>query len=338
MRHPFQLLLLLISLIYAYELAGAQQAIPLRLVFAQVSSTRLPLMIAHEEGIYKKNGLDVQQFVTVEAAEEAKQQYGITVNPQHVSRGGSNDPLGTAAIVVIISARATDPNARQDQISLASLESVLRHHVVARPEITSIEQLKGRRLGVSSLNGSNGFATMVMLERMGWDRSRDVSLILGSGNLAALKDRRVDAFVADEFDYVMATAAGFHSVLDMRNWKVPMPGGGVTVSRAWLKDNRDTARRFIKSMVEAIALMKKDKNAAFRTMENWWGITDAQRRDMLYAPASDVPSKPYPPVEGIKKALQLHSNELQNYKADDFHDASLVKELDDSGFIDSLYK
>jgi hypothetical protein len=49
--------------------------------------------------------------------------------------------------------------------------------------------------------------------------------------------------------------------------------------------------------------------------------------------------KPYPPVEGIKQLMQLYNtHEMRKHKPEDFYDDSFVKELDQSGFIDSLYK
>ena len=163
--------------------------------------------------------------------------------------------------------------------------------------------------------------------------------MLSGASVAALKNRRVDALLASDFRYPMATAAGYKSVLDTSSWNVPFPGGGVNVSRSWLRDNRETARRFIRSLVEAIAVIKKDKEATFRAMTKWWGITDPRLREMIYEAAADKPNRPYPSVAGIRRVMEVYdSNEMRKYKPEDFYDDSFVRELDQTGFIDGLYK
>ena len=59
----------------------------------------------------------------------------------------------------------------------------------------------------------------------------------------------------------------------------------------------------------------------------------------VYAQAAQLPSKPYPSVEGLKKMQQIYNwREMQRHKVEDFYDASFVAELDKSGYIDGLYK
>jgi ABC-type nitrate/sulfonate/bicarbonate transport system substrate-binding protein len=106
-----------------------------------------------------------------------------------------------------------------------------------------------------------------------------------------------------------------------------------------VKDNPEATRRFMKSLVEAIALMKQNKAVAFRSMAKWFNITDPEQQKLLYDGNREMPSKPYPFVEGIKRAMELYDgNEMRKYKAEDFYDITFVKELDENGFIDGLYK
>ena len=68
-------------------------------------------------------------------------------------------------------------------------------------------------------------------------------------------------------------------------------------------------------------------------------MQDREFAGMLYVAGKEMPRKPYPCVDGIKKTLELwDSNEARRYKPEDFYDDSLMKELDASGFIDNLYR
>jgi hypothetical protein len=85
--------------------------------------------------------------------------------------------------------------------------------------------------------------------------------------------------------------------------------------------------------------MKTSKESAFKAMRKWYQMNDPEIMEHFYDEAAHVPSKPYPPVEGIKKVMEIYdSHEMRKYKLEHFYDDSLVRELDQSGYIDSLYK
>ncbi len=326
--------ILLVAGAYTPALAQ-QQLIPLRVVVT-VSSHRVPYIIAFEEGIYERNGLDVDLFIPPGAAESARRD-GVTVNPQYV-RPGDSPPLELAPGTGIILQRTTNASSPRDVIILATIDPSVRGQIVSQPEITRLEQLKGKRLGYTSFGGRTHFVALVLADRMGWDPVQAISL-MSNTRMDALKNRRVDAIIANEFRYAAAMAAGFKPLFDLRSWDVPTAATGVTTTRSWLRDNRETARRFIKSLVEAIAVFKKDKEVAFRAMAKWYNITDREKQELIYAGAANLPRKPYPSVEGIKKVMEVYdSNEMRKYKPEDFYDDSFVRELDESGYIDSLYK
>ena len=102
---------------------------------------------------------------------------------------------------------------------------------------------------------------------------------------------------------------------------------------------REAARRFMKSTVEAIAVFKQEPEAAYSAMAHWWGITDTEKQKSIYTAAKEMPRKPYPAIEGIKRTMAIYDSlEMRRHKPEDFVDSSFIKELDESGFIDGLYK
>src|SRR5262249_48479413 len=107
----------------------------------------------------------------------------------------------------------------------------------------------------------------------------------------------------------------------------------------WLPGHRETAARFIKATVDAIALIKTDKQSAFVAMRKWYGIADPAHQESIYAEAAKLASKPYPHVDGIKAVMATYTyHEMTRHKAEDFYDSNFVGELDRSGYIDGLYK
>ncbi|MEE8583421.1 MAG: hypothetical protein V3T83_01070 [Acidobacteriota bacterium] len=157
-----------------------------------------------------------------------------------------------------------------------------------------------------------------------------------------LQEGKVDAFVADETAMAKARSAGLTPLVDLGEWKAPIAGSGVVVNHSWLQQpaNRDKALRFLKALVEAISLLKKDEAYVYNALEKWYGITDPEEKRLIYLSGKDsMPPKPYPAVEGIKKTMEIYDyHEMRQHQAEDFYDSSLIRELDESGFIDQFYK
>ncbi len=68
-------------------------------------------------------------------------------------------------------------------------------------------------------------------------------------------------------------------------------------------------------------------------------LKDPELLEYFYREVEKMPSKPYPPYEGLKKVMEVYdSHEMRKYTLEHFYDDSFVRELDESGYIDSLYR
>ena len=317
--------------------AGAQeQLIKLRVGLGDVSLNKVPFVAAYEAGIYTKNGLDVEQFITQSAADVARRT-GVTVPKELIRAGGRDTPIVIGGGSPMIVRWTTDAQA-DDRVIIACTDPMVRWRIIARPGITAIEQLKGKRLGYSGYGAVTHFVALSFAKIMGWNPERDLSLMAGANTMDALESGRVDALIASELHEMMALSAGYRILVDLSKYNIPNAGSGVNVSRAWLKDNRDAARRFAKSTVEMIALVQRNKPAAFGAMAKLYGVTDPEKQEHFYREVSNLPRKPYPSVDGIKKVMEIYNtHEMHRYKPEDFYNDSFVRELDKGGFIDSLY-
>jgi NitT/TauT family transport system substrate-binding protein len=316
---------------------AADKAIPLDVALGDVSLNKVAFLIAADAGLYAKNGLDVDQFITPAAAQVARNS-GVVVPPGFVKADTGHAPIDIGGGSPMIYRVANDARGVH-RVALASTESYIRDHIIAAPSIKSLEDLKGKRLGYSVPGAVTHVGALAFARHMGWDPDKDISL-MGNGNaLNPLREGREDALLGSAMLFAMAPELKLKDLLDLPQYKFPVAGSSILAEKNWLKDNRETAGRFVTSAVEAIALMKRDDRVFRAALVKWFNIKDPATQDRMFHEAGDIPAKPYPAVDGIKFTMELYdSPEMRKYKAEDFYDSSFIAELDNSGAIDRLYQ
>lgn len=318
------------------QVKAADRLIPVTVELGDVSLTKLPFIMAADNGIYERNGLKVSQFITPSAA-AAVRGSGVVVPPENIKSNviAEINIGGGSPTMVRMTSVATAPH----RVILATTDNVSRFHVISRADITQPEELKGKRIGYGNLGALDHLSMVLFLRKMGWDPNRDVSMLSNGNGPQSIVKGLVDAFAGTDIALTESKKLGLRDLVDLGQYHFVMPGSGVNALSAWLPKNRDTAARFIKATVEAIALMKTDKKAAFASMTKWYGITDSEKLEAVYAEATKLPSKPYPSIEGLKTMQSVYTwREMTLRKPEDFTNSSFVATLDNSGYIDGLYK
>ena len=324
---------------------SAQQMHPETLILrmGDVSANKFPFILAHDQGIWKRNGLNViPKFSPGSVATINKS--GIQVAPENIfgpddesvpnaiSIGGSGPMIAR----IMRDADAAPPTSR---VVLGTTHHTSRWRIFAGPNITSLEQLKGKRLGYSGVGAVSHNYWLNIIEHMGWDPHRDVTLVGDSLNVESLENGTIDALMGPELHGTMALMNDFPVLEDMANIGFPVAGSALQVDRTWYRNNPEAARAFVKTAVDAIAFMKQNKSAAEQTMIKWYGMKDQEARDLFYIELLKLDSKPYPPYEGVKMIMRHYGSydTRSRFKPEDFYDDTIIKELDESGYIDSLY-
>jgi NitT/TauT family transport system substrate-binding protein len=329
--------LLLVVMLPWFDAAYAQN-VPLALTveLGDVSATKLPFIVAAENGIYARNGLQVTQFITPSAA-AAVRQTGILVPSEFVKAdvvGDINIGGGSPTIV-----RMTTIAVAPQRIILATNSITGSVHVFARNGITSLAALKNKRVGYGNPGSLDHLLFLAVVKKIGWVPERDVSMLSNVYGPDGAAKTDVDAFVGDAIVGAEAAKVGFRDIADLTTFNIPLLGSGVNALKSWLPAHRATAAAFIKSTVEAIALVKTDKRAAFAAMTKWYGISDPALLEPIYDQATRLLSKPYPSLAGLKVVQSTYTwREMVIHPPSYYIDPSFVAELDRSGYIDSLYQ
>jgi ABC-type nitrate/sulfonate/bicarbonate transport system substrate-binding protein len=331
------ILVLLLGLLPWPAAAQAQDAtMSITVELGDVSATKVPFIVAAESGIYARNGLTVTQFITPNAAENVRQS-GFIVPPEFIKSGvvGDINIGGGSPMIVRMTSVANAPQ----RIILATNAPTTGFHLYARPAIRSFADLRGKRIGYTSPGSLDGELFLAIAKKMGWNPDRDVSWFSGIAGGDAAAKTNMDAFVGDAFITAAAAKAGYNDLGPLSSYNIPVLGSGVNALKSWLPTHHAAAAAFIKSTVEALALLKKNKAAAFAAMTKWYGISDPAVLEPIYDQAAEMPAKPYPSADGLAIVRQIYTwREMQMHDASYFIDPSFVAALDNSGYIDSLYK
>ena len=141
----------------------------------------------------------------------------------------------------------------------------------------------------------------------------------------------------------IAQKEGFNFLTDVTN--LPFQHNGVVTTRKFIRENPDTVRKYVKSQVEAVHVMKTNRELGLKVLTKFLG---RQKDRDLIEKSYDVsmgeevyPRKQYLTLSGINTVLEAmakDSPKAKDAKPEDFVDPRFIRELDESGYIDSLYK
>jgi NitT/TauT family transport system substrate-binding protein len=296
-----------------------------RVAYSSPSATQGILWVADVGGLFKKNRLDVQVIYTRLAIES-------------LVAGELDFGQMTGALMAPARLQGTDP------VMLAGVEGILTDRLLARPNIKSIEELRGKRIGIFRFGAASHVRVLNVLPRYGLT-DRDVTLLqIGDtpARLIALLAGSIDATLASPPDHLEAVRGGMKILLNLADLNVPYQGAGLVTTQRVLAKKPDVARRFLRAYVEAIHMLKTNPEVSKRAYAKYRKAKDEKEVEPAYEALREVvKAKPYPSVEGFKTILRDLSERVPAAKTanpQDFVDVSLLEELDRSGFIDALYR
>jgi NitT/TauT family transport system substrate-binding protein len=231
-----------------------------------------------------------------------------------------------------------------DLVAMGAIINVAAFYVMAPPEIKSIEDLRGKPVGVTRFGASTDFGMRKLLVKYGLDPGRDVPILQigGMPELAAALSKR--AIYAAPMSFPMgylAQQAGIRILYNLAKEDIPFMHVGITTSRRLMKERRAQAKAFLRAYGRAVHFMHTRKEEAKKIISQYTKIKDPGMLEGSMHYAYDFVEK----VPLVKhQAFQVTLDEIakknpkaKQVKAEQFYDNSLVQELIDEGFFASLW-
>jgi NitT/TauT family transport system substrate-binding protein len=327
---PLLVMLLCLLAQHGTAIAASPSLEKITLGWSAVAGSQAPFWITKEAGLFEKNGLDAM-MIFLDGGSKATQ--AMLSGDVPIAQVGGNAPIAARLRGV-------------DITLIGGMLNILAYSMIVSPEIKRPEDLRGKKLTVSRYGSNSDYATRKILLKWGLKPDIDVAILQIPGGqptrLAAIQTKQVQGMVAQPPVTNMARKFKLNIIAEPEDFGGAYPTTPVATRVAYIREKRDTLRKFTRALLEGVHVYKTQKEFSKKVIGKYVKTNDSDALEDSYQFFSRlVPLKPYPSLEAVNEALaELGERDPKARAArpEDFVDTSLIKEFDDNGFIDGLYK
>lgn len=306
--------------------AGAQTLQKIRVGYPSISSRQAQLWIAKDEGIFRKYGLDVE-LIFLRGGQVAIQ--ALT---------GGDPPIVTIGNVIIANLQG------HDIVLVGSVENSYDQSVMTRAgTISRVEQLKGKRFGISGFGSATHTAALILFKKFNLEPNKEVTFVptgTGPERLAAMSTGRIDATFFNPSEVPQAVKAGFVEIIQMADIGFEVQGSGLATSRSYIKANREIVKSALKAYIEGIYYAFANKPPMLKVLAKYMRNNEQDVLDYSYQHyLKRTPKKPYPTMKGIQNMIEMSAPQIpqaKTAKPEQFVDLSFLQELEKEGFFGEM--
>ena len=319
-------LLLLFTLCVIGTSASAQEK--LRLAWAGFSPTNSPIWVIEDRKLLQKMGVE-PEIIAINASPTVLQ----------ALLAGEID-AASISVTTLTSSRLQGA----DTVMIVGVVPTFVDHIVSLGNVKKVEQLKGKMGAVNRLGSTSDLGLRLALRKLGVDPEKDVTIIPAGGNperFAALSRGLTQFTIMPEPFLTQAEKLGFRNLYSISQLKIPFWWNGILTRESILNAKRPLLLKLVRAMIEAIHIIKTEKDYAIALFKKNLGVGDPAGLERAYQDYSrSFPEVPYPTPDGVKTMLDDLAPKNPKAAAADsttYVDMSLVREIEASGFIKQLY-
>lgn len=285
--------------------------------------------VAEELGLFKKQDIDFD-FVYIPSSSTAT-----------AALLGGNVEIGLLGGVGIVNAFVSGAT---DLAFIGSIKNIMTQSILAKPEITRLEQLRGKRIGVTRIGSNTHFFTVQAFRKAGMNPDKDITFIQTGGEaetVGSLMSGRIDAATLLPPSDGKALALGFRYVVFGPDISIPYAASTIATRRSLMAKRGPAIGRFMRAMAEASRAMHRDRELVYRVMEKKLRIKD---RAVLEASYNIEMKVMEPRLELRASALQPMLDEVartnpkaNEVKPQEMMDRRYLAEMETSGFFAQVW-
>jgi ABC-type nitrate/sulfonate/bicarbonate transport system substrate-binding protein len=284
--------------------------------------------IAKERGLFAKHGL-VSEIVYIP---------GGTTNIQVLVSGSLDMSQLSGAPGVAANLEGADI------VYILGLLDKLNYQLVTRPEIKNVEQLKGKKLGVSRFGSSADFGLRAVLKRLGIDPVKEVSILqIGDepARVAAIKSGNIEGTVVNAPFGSEAEKLKLNVIADSVKMNIPFFNTGLLGSKRYLEKQDAKVMNFLRAYLEAIKILKTEREYSVKALAQFTRVPNLKAIQEGYDYFNNqLQPVPYPSLEAMQAVVtqiaetnpKARSVDARNYVSDRY-----LKRLEEEGFVKKIW-
>jgi ABC-type nitrate/sulfonate/bicarbonate transport system substrate-binding protein len=289
------------------------------LAYSTTGPTAVGLWMAKEIGAFGKYGVDPNLIFISSSPVMVPALIGGDV------QGGI---AGANAVISAVSGGAS--------IVVASLANRPYLRLWVHPEISRIDELRGKTLGVSRFGATTDNLTRILLRRIGLEGAVNIRQLGGTVEVGlAFRHRQIDGAVLA----TLRTDAPYRILADLAEFGIQYSMGLLVVSRDFYRRAPETLENIMRAYVEGVAVLRdqSQKERALKAIARYTRLKEAKPIEEIYSDAAKYVDR-VPRVEPEAVAATLEFMGKKSFPVENFADNSIVDRLVREGFIDQLYK
>lgn len=320
---------LAVSLLLLLPAASPSQE-RIKIAYSSADASNVVWFTALDGGIYRKHGLDVE-LIFIQSS---------TMSVSTLVSGDiqiANSSGGAVASAVVAGASL---------VMTACYINTLPYELVVQESVKSIEDLRGKSVGISRVGSASDVAARVLIKGLGLEPVKDVPIMQVGGpseRAAAFRTGKIVGFPSPPGTIHLAKGMPHRILISTADFqkRFDFPYICSTTTKSYLTANRDTMRRLTMALIEAVHFLKTRKEETKKLIAKYTRQNDPQYLEASYVANVKLHDRvPWVTREGTEVQLKeaLARKPGATLKVEDMVDDSIVRELEKSGFIDRVYK
>jgi ABC-type nitrate/sulfonate/bicarbonate transport system substrate-binding protein len=295
---------------------------------ARVMSQSMP-WIAEETGIFRKYNLE---FPLVYIGTSPLATAAMLGGEAQVMIDG-----GVGLVRTVIGGNA-------DLVFIAGIKNHLTQSILARPEIKRLEDLRGKKIGVTRIGATTHYFAIQVFKRRGMEAGRDYSMVQTGGApemFAALVSGTIDAGTMSAPWDARALSQGYNYVVYGPDLRIPQVAVSLITRRSFIAQNTPLLSRYMRAMAEAAKILHTDKEVVLKVLSKYLRIEDRKVLDQAYGaeikalePRMELRLEA---VQAILDDIAPTDSRAKKFKPQELYDRRYLEEMEKSGFLDKLW-
>jgi NitT/TauT family transport system substrate-binding protein len=299
----------------------------IRLLYPSFAGSWATAWIAKEAGYFNSEGLEVELI-----------RVGGSTRMVAALLGGSA-PIIQAGAAAAVAATA----AGSDVVIIGATGNVSPFRLMVRPEIKQLEDLKGKKAGITTFGSTSDQVVRIALKKSALEPNKDVAILTFGAQpevFAALQHGSIQAAPLSFPLYAKAVQLGMRELVKFADLGVEDINGTVITTRSFIAQQRDTALRFMRAFTRGMHRYRTDKEFSKKVLGKYGKIADEEILEgswQDYAPT--LQKSPRPSMKAIQFLLEnLFPGKKPLPRPEQFVDLSIAEQLEKTGFVDSVNK